>query len=109
MSSTGVQAIGPLIEGNVSPVLVELKFQERINDDSVMGNRGQRKGQASKSERLYAIKSNCNQLLDLARDTYQENVSDIMECELSHMQYVALTKQWPRTWKVCFLPSVNTI
>ncbi|WOO81174.1 MutS 4 [Vanrija pseudolonga] len=66
MSSPGVQAIGPLIE-------------ERINDESALGNRGNRKGQASKSERLYAIKSNCNQLLDLARDTHQENVSDIME------------------------------
>ncbi|KAL1411423.1 MutS protein msh4 [Vanrija albida] len=56
---------------------------QRINDESALGNRKNRKGQASKGERLYAIKSDCNELLDLARSTYQENVSDIMEWEHS--------------------------
>lgn len=46
-----------------------------------LGHARASKRQTAKNTKLYAIKSNYNQLLDLARSTYQENVADIMERE----------------------------
>ncbi|WWC70137.1 uncharacterized protein I206_104084 [Kwoniella pini CBS 10737] len=37
--------------------------------------------QISSTARLYAVKSECNQLLDIARKTYRENLDDIEQCE----------------------------
>ncbi|CAA7267689.1 unnamed protein product [Cyclocybe aegerita] len=46
---------------------------ERLNEESA-ASKG---GLAAVNARVYAVRANCNRLLDVARETYKENVGDI--------------------------------
>ncbi|KAL1755189.1 muts domain V-domain-containing protein [Schizophyllum commune] len=46
---------------------------ERLNEDSTPS----KGGIAAVNARVYAVKANCNRLLDVARETYRENIGDI--------------------------------
>lgn len=75
------------VQGAKSPLLraigsilsdVELTDILDILCDSLNDDIGQGKGSLhSRNAKVYAVKSNCNPLLDVARKTYDENVEDI--------------------------------
>jgi DNA mismatch repair protein MSH4 len=50
---------------------------ENLNDDVSAG----RSHSSIRTRRLYAVKSQCNPMLDVARETYKENIHDIMQCK----------------------------
>ncbi|CAD6586978.1 MAG: MutS protein msh4, partial [Tremellales sp. Tagirdzhanova-0007] len=50
-----------------------------LNDDFSLKRSS--KGQIAKTARLYAVKADCNRLLDVARETYKENIEDILALE----------------------------
>ncbi|KAL1749149.1 muts domain V-domain-containing protein [Schizophyllum fasciatum] len=52
---------------------IEQLVDERLNEDSTPS----KGGIAAVNARVYAVKANCNRLLDVARETYRENVGDI--------------------------------
>nr|XP_019011033.1 uncharacterized protein I206_04341 [Kwoniella pini CBS 10737]OCF49814.1 hypothetical protein I206_04341 [Kwoniella pini CBS 10737] len=62
------------------PVLsmIQSEIQKYLNTDGTAANP---KKKVSSTARLYAVKSECNQLLDIARKTYRENLDDIEQCE----------------------------
>ncbi|KAH9994503.1 muts domain V-domain-containing protein [Russula vinacea] len=52
---------------------VEQLVSESLNEDASL----QKGGIGAINARVYAVKANCNPLLDVARETYKENVGDI--------------------------------
>ncbi|KAH9982044.1 muts domain V-domain-containing protein [Lactifluus volemus] len=52
---------------------VERFVSESLNEDASL----QKTGLAAINARVYAVKANCNPLLDVARETFKENVGDI--------------------------------
>lgn len=52
---------------------IERLVDERLNEDSTPS----KGGIGAVNARVYAVKANCNRLLDVARETYRENVGDI--------------------------------
>lgn len=78
LSDPQVQDIATLIDRGFL-LLFRANLPERINDEASLGTGKGTKRQMSKNSKLYAVKSNFNQLLDVARATHAENVADIME------------------------------
>lgn len=77
LSDPLVDVVAQAIDGVSPPTKLTL---ERIsNEASLADNKKGPRRQMQKRSRLYAVKSNFNQLLDLARSTYEENVQDIVE------------------------------
>ncbi|KAI0344201.1 hypothetical protein BDW22DRAFT_1412762 [Trametopsis cervina] len=67
---------------------------ERLVSDSLNDNAAiQKGGLGAMNARVYAVKANCNRLLDVARETYKENVGDIfaLNNELSQEHDLPLT------------------
>ncbi|KAL7415766.1 muts domain V-domain-containing protein [Mrakia frigida] len=54
-------------------------IKERLEEDTAGGTRGKKGGLAMRNAKIYAVKANCNRLLDVARETYKENVHDVLE------------------------------
>ncbi|KAJ6630078.1 muts domain V-domain-containing protein [Mycena sp. CBHHK59/15] len=52
---------------------IEKLVCESLNEDGALA----KGGIAAVNARVYAVKANCNRLLDVARETYKENVGDI--------------------------------
>ncbi|TDL22289.1 hypothetical protein BD410DRAFT_748498 [Rickenella mellea] len=59
---------------------IENLISESLNEDASPQKGG---GLNSVNSRVYAVKANCNRLLDVARETYKENVGDIFELNRS--------------------------
>ncbi|KZV81113.1 hypothetical protein EXIGLDRAFT_844900 [Exidia glandulosa HHB12029] len=53
---------------------IDRKIGEHLNDDAVPQKGG---GIAALNMRVYAVKANCNGLLDVARETFKEAVADV--------------------------------
>ncbi|RSH83103.1 MutS protein msh4 [Apiotrichum porosum] len=68
-------------------------IDQRINDEASLGTGKGTKRQMSKNSKLYAVKSNFNQLLDVARATHAENVADIMEMTKVYQDEYGITTQ----------------
>ncbi|KAF8639396.1 hypothetical protein AX17_001521 [Amanita inopinata Kibby_2008] len=68
---------------------IEKVICENLNEDS-LPSKG---GIGAVNARVYAIRANCNPLLDVARETYKENISDIFQlnCRLSDEYSLPLT------------------
>lgn len=54
---------------------IEALVSANLNDDCVPA----KGGVGAVNARVYAVKANCNRLLDVARETYKENVGDIYQ------------------------------
>ncbi|KAK0551642.1 MutS protein msh4 [Tilletia horrida] len=71
-----------------------------INDDMLEGKvKMGKSGLAARTARLYAVKSHRNALLDVARETYKENIKDIydLSSELSETHNLPLTLKFATT------------
>ncbi|KAI0075934.1 hypothetical protein K474DRAFT_1645947 [Panus rudis PR-1116 ss-1] len=53
--------------------LINELIRKNLNEDAAL----QKGGLKAVMSRVYAVKANCNRLLDVARETYKENISDI--------------------------------
>lgn len=51
---------------------------ERLEDDPSAADR-KRTGLAQRNAKIYAVKASQSRLLDVARETFKENVNDIVE------------------------------
>ena len=76
LADAKLETIEKLIGGEPFPTEISLTFQGSLNDESRL--KCSTKGQVAKSAKLYAVKANCNRLLDVARETYKENIEDIL-------------------------------
>ncbi|CAL1697007.1 unnamed protein product [Somion occarium] len=68
---------------------IEQEIEKHLNDDVTPVKGGLR----AVNSRVYAVKANCNRLLDVARETYKESISDIfnLNSELSKKHELLLT------------------
>ncbi|KAF9505616.1 hypothetical protein BS47DRAFT_1322283 [Hydnum rufescens UP504] len=73
---------------------VERLLASSLNDDATLGKKT---GLPAANSKVYAVKANFNRMLDVARETYKENVSDIFELNRTlseeHNLPLALTYQ----------------
>ncbi|KAF8717258.1 MutS family domain IV, partial [Rhizoctonia solani] len=69
-----------------------------LNDDALFAGGGGSFGTSfgSVTKKVYAVRANYNRLLDVARETYRENVTDIIELqeELSKEHDLPISMQW---------------
>ncbi|KAF7307828.1 MutS 4 [Mycena kentingensis (nom. inval.)] len=91
------------LEGSTSQLLqiiYEMLCDQRLNkiEQLVCANLNEdgataKGGIAAVNARVYAVKANCNRLLDVARETYKENVQDIfaLNSKLGEMHDLPLT------------------
>ncbi|TCD71448.1 MutS protein msh4 [Steccherinum ochraceum] len=75
---------------------IEELISASLNEDAINPKGG---GLAAATTRVYAVKANFNHLLDIARETYKENISDIFSLnqELSHEFDLPLSLQYQET------------
>ncbi|KAK7688084.1 hypothetical protein QCA50_008454 [Cerrena zonata] len=68
---------------------IEQEIEKHLNDDATLAKGGVK----AVMSRVYAVRANCNRLLDVARETYKENVADIfaLNAELSKQHDLPLT------------------
>ncbi|KAI0028854.1 muts domain V-domain-containing protein [Vararia minispora EC-137] len=73
---------------------IEALVRQGLNEDAALS----RSGLAGVNARVYAVKANCNPLLDVARETYKENVGDIQMlhqslCDVHKLPLVLVYKE----------------
>ncbi|KAF8170384.1 muts domain V-domain-containing protein [Pholiota molesta] len=81
---------------------IEKLVSEHLNEDSAPS----KGGLGAVNARVYAVRANCNRLLDVARETYKENVGDIYQLNrtLSEEHGLPLTLVYQETGFVFALP-----
>ncbi|CAE6372632.1 unnamed protein product [Rhizoctonia solani] len=77
---------------------IDEMVSQGLNDDALAAGGGGSFGTSfgSVTKKVYAVRANYNRLLDVARETYRENVTDIIELqgELSKEYDLPISMQW---------------
>ncbi|TFK42146.1 muts domain V-domain-containing protein [Crucibulum laeve] len=86
---------------------IETLVCANLNEDSAPA----KGGIGAMNARVYAVKANCNRLLDVARETYKENIGDIFQLNrsLSEAHELPLTLQYQESGFVFMLKKTDLI
>ncbi|KAF8607234.1 hypothetical protein BDV93DRAFT_467924 [Ceratobasidium sp. AG-I] len=89
---------------------IDEMVSQGLNDDALAGGGAFGGGFGAITKKVYAVKANYNRLLDVARETYRENVTDIMELQsdLSKEHDLPLALQYQDNGFVFFLKKGDT-
>ena len=60
------------------PECTDMSVLSECLNDNACSTKG--KAQNVKATRIYAVRANFNKMLDVARETYKENIEDIYQC-----------------------------